>query len=57
MGYLKERLKCYFNNIGKDKRLKKIVCDRCGRLQPLSIDWDYQICRCGHYMYDCRWRI
>lgn len=54
MAYLIKRIKTSLKNIGKHERHKKIVCDKCGLNQPLAIDWDYQICPCGRYLYDLR---
>ena len=37
-----------------DPRLKLIKCKHCGLIQREAYKWDYQICKCGKYLYDVR---
>jgi len=54
MKYRLKALKTSLKNKLKHKRFKKIVCLGCGKEQALAVDWDYQRCECGEYLYDYR---
>ena len=52
-----KRMKLLLHNI---KELFKaephylIKCKQCGAVEEKAIGWDFQRCKCGHYLYDER---
>ena len=52
--YLIKSFKEDVKNLFRFERSKKIVCCGCGKVQALAIDWEYQKCSCGNYLYDYR---
>lgn len=50
-------IKLWYKNHQLEDGNKLIRCRNCNKIQKLAIGWDYQLCGCGHYLYDNRWNI